>query len=63
MNITIKIIWSVVTVVVGSIVAGIIRDLVGVGQYIASGVIVVILFYIWGKTGSENTGIKGGSND
>lgn len=49
MGITTKIIWTLVVVVVGSIIAGVIKDLIGVGQYIAAGVIVMILFYIWGK--------------
>ena len=63
MNIPKKIIWSIVTIVVGAIIAGIIRDMIGVGQYIASGVTVIILFYIWGKSGPEKTGAKEESND
>ena len=63
MSIATKIILSVVVVVVGSIIAGVIRDLIGVGQYIASGVIVVILFYIWGKPSPAKESIKGEGND
>jgi len=38
---------SVFVVLVGSIIASLIRDLFGAGQYIATGGIVLILFYIW----------------
>lgn len=63
MSITTKIIWTLVVVVVGSIIAGVIKDLIGVGQYIAAGVIVMILFYIWGKSSSEKESIRGEGND
>jgi len=63
MSITTKIIWSLVVVVIGSIIAGVIKDLIGVGQYIASGIIVIILFYIWGKSKPEERSIGGAEND
>ncbi len=53
MGISTKIILSLVIIVVGAIIAGVIRDLVGVGQYIIVGVIVVILFYVWGRSSPE----------
>ncbi len=63
MGISIKIILSLVIIVAGVIIAGVIRDLVGVGQYIISGVIVVVLFYAWGDYSSEKTSIREEGND
>jgi len=63
MSIAMKLILSVVVFLVGSIIAGVIRDVVGVGQYIASGVIVLILFYIWSRPSPAKSSIEGENND
>ena len=59
MSIAMKLWLSATIVLVGSIVAAIVRDLVGVGQYIASGVIVLILFYIWSRPRTPGSDTKG----
>ena len=63
MSISTKIMLSLAVIVVGAIITGVIRDMVGAGQYIATGIIVVILFYIWGKSSPVKTGVKGEGND
>lgn len=58
MSIMTKVVSSVVIIVVGAIIAGVIRDIVGAGQYIASGVIVLLLFYVWGRPIPSEESIK-----
>jgi hypothetical protein len=51
-----KISLTIIVLIVGSIVASVIRGLFGHGQYIVSGIVAVIIVYIWrtssGKEGS-----------
>lgn len=63
MNIAMKLGLSVVVILVGSIIAAIVRDFVGVGPYIASGVIVLILFYIWSRPRTPRSDTKGEAHE
>ena len=63
MSIAMKLGLSVGIVLVGSIIAGIVRDLVGFGQYIASSVIVLILFYVWSRPRTASSDTKGESRE
>jgi hypothetical protein len=63
MNIAMKLGLSVVIVLAGSIIAGIVRDFVGFGQYIASSAIVLILFYIWSRPHTASSDTKGESHE
>lgn len=62
MSITMKLISSVIAFVVGSIIYGVIKDLVGAGQYIVAGVIVLILFTIWSRPSVEKINENKGKN-
>ena len=49
MNILTKIILSIVVFAIGTIVFGVLTDMVGKGQYISVGVMLLILFSIWNR--------------
>ncbi len=49
MGILAKVALSIVIVVVGAVIAGIVKESIGAGQYLIHGVIVVALIYLWSK--------------
>ena len=49
MNIIMKLIYSVAIIVVGILISAVVKDLVGIGQFIVLGITVVILFKLWSK--------------
>ncbi len=55
MGIWAKIGLTVLVVFIGAIVYGVIRDLVGKGHYIATGVEILILFYIWSRPSKSSS--------
>lgn len=54
---------SIVVVLVGSIIAAIIRELVGAGQYIAFGVIVLVLYNIWSRPRTPASDMEGETHE
>ena len=53
MGIGVKIGLSIIVVLIGALVYGLLRDLAGFGQYVATGVEVLILGYIWTRPSSK----------
>ncbi len=51
-SILMKIVLSVVVFLIGSVIAGAVRDVLGGGFYIISGLIVMVLIYIWSRPSS-----------
>jgi len=47
MSLLMKIVLSIVVFIVGSVIASIVREMLGGGFYITSGLIVLVLIYIW----------------
>lgn len=62
MSIAKKIFITILIVVIGTIISGVVGDLIGVGQYITTGVMVVIIFLVWSRPHPKNKITKGESD-
>ncbi len=49
MNIIMKLIYSVAIIVAGILISAVIKDIVGIGQFIVLGITVFVFFKLWSK--------------